>query len=98
MNIRSGRLVVPTPGTRVPFSATNLPVARIIITAETDNLTAVVLGDVTIVAAVLTRIGTPLSAIGDVEMTQIELFDIDLKDLYLDAITATEGVTYTYFF
>lgn len=98
MNIRSGRLVVPTAGTRVPFSATNLPVKRIIINAETDNTNPVTIGDVTVVGALLTRVGTPLSAAGDVEMTQIELYDIDLKDLYLDAVTSTEGVTYTYFF
>lgn len=90
--------MVPTAGTRVPFSATNLPVKRIIINAETDNTNPVTIGDVTVVGALLTRVGTPLSAAGDVEMTQIELYDIDLKDLYLDAVTSTEGVTYTYFF
>lgn len=98
MNIKSGRLVVTTAGTRVPFSATNLPVSRIIITAETDNTNPVTIGDETVVGALLTRVGTPLSAAGDVEVAQIELFNIDLKDLYLDSMTSGEGVTYTYFF
>lgn len=98
MNIKSGRLVVATAGTRVPFSATSQRVERIIIDAETDNTGVVVVGDVTVVATLLSRIGTPLSATGDVEMTRIELFDVNLKDLYLDALVSTDGVTYTYFF
>jgi hypothetical protein len=98
MNIATGRKVVASAGTAEPLSATNLPVARVIISAETNNTNPVVVGDANVVASLATRQGTPISPLADDDPSMIELFDVDLKDVYIDAVTSTEGVTFTYFY
>ena len=84
------KLVVTTAGTRVQFAA-NQPCRQIVITALSGNTNAVVVGGVTVVAALATRKGIPLSA------SQAITIGIDnLSKLYLDSITNGEGVSYSY--
>jgi hypothetical protein len=85
-----GRQTVPVAGTRVTLSPTPVAVAEVTITAEADNTGAVVVGGDTCVAALATRQGTPLNA-GDAYALAID----DLQKVYLDAVVASDGVTWT---
>lgn len=61
--------------------------------AELDNTDYVVIGDSTCLADLATRRGIPLSA-----GNSITLDVQDLYALYVDAVVATEGVTFLYQF
>ena len=98
MNIATGRKVVASAGTAEALATENTPVSRIIISAETNNTNPVVVGDANVVATIATRQGTPISPNADDDPSHIELFDVDLKDVYIDAVTTGEGVTFTYFY
>ncbi len=87
--ITSGRKVVTTAATRDTLVASTTPAKWVIITAETDNTGVIAVGAVTVVAAVLTRVGIPLLA-GD----SITLPVDDLLDVYLDSTVSGDGVTY----
>lgn len=87
-----GRSVVTTAGTRVALAASTA-CKEVIITAETDNTGIVVVGAAaTVVAAIATRRGIPLSA-GDSVVLQID----NLADIGLDSTVSTDGVTYVAF-
>ena len=88
--IGDGRQVVPTPGTAVALAAST-PIKVVTISAETNNTNPVTVGSSTVVGAEATRRGTPLYA-GD--SVTVEASNLD--EVFIDAITATEGVTYTY--
>jgi hypothetical protein len=92
-NIGTGRKVVTTAGTAVALVSTNTPCRRVDITAETDNTNPVVVGDANVVAAIATRKGTPLAA-----GATLTIYVDDLSKVYLDAVTSTEGVTFTYYY
>ncbi len=87
--ITSGRKTVTTAGSRDTLVASTTPAKWVIITAETDNTGVIVVGAVTVVAAVLTRVGIPLLA-GDSLTLPVD----DLLDVYLDSTVSTDGVTY----
>lgn len=87
--VADGRQTVTTAGTRVQLSTSKARVGSVAITAETDNTGIIVVGAVTVVAAVGTRRGIPLAA------GQTISLDIDqLSDIYIDATVDTEGVTF----
>jgi len=90
-SIGDGRKVVTTAATRVALAAST-PCKHITITAETNNTDIVVVGGITVVAALATRQGVPLYP-GDSYDLDID----DLADVYIDALVSTEGVTYVYF-
>ena len=90
-SINDGRKVVTTAATRVALAAAT-PCKHVTITAETNNTDIVVVGGITVVAALATRQGVPLYP-GDTYDLDID----DLADVYLDAMVSTEGVTYVYF-
>lgn len=89
--IVDGRAVVTTAGTAVQITTTQTPISEVILTAETDNTGIVVVGGSTVVAALATRRGIPLSA-GD----SITLTINNLSRLYIDSTVSTDGVTYAY--
>ena len=89
--IGDGRKVVTTNGTEVPLSTTSVRVRSLVVTAETDNTNPVTVGGSTVVGALATRRGTPLSA-----GQSISLDIDDLSKVYIDSITDGEGVTFTY--
>jgi len=98
MNIKTGRKEVAVAGTREPLVvAPGTRAVRLVIVAETDNTNEVVVGGAEVVAALATRQGVPLKGVAGQE-ERLELFDVDLSDIYVDAVTGTEGVTYTYCF
>ena len=90
--VTDGRTVVTTAGTRVAL-ASSTACKEVVITAETDNTGIVVVGAAaTVVAALATRRGIPLSA-GDSVVMQTD----NLADLGLDSTVSTDGVTYVAF-
>lgn len=90
--IKSGRQTVTTAGTRVQLSTSSVPVKRVVITAETDNTNPVTVGGSDVIGALATRIGIPLTA-----GSSITVRANDLSNIWLDAITNTEGVTFVYY-
>lgn len=92
-NMRDGRKVVAAAGTAERLVSTNTPCRKVTIMAELDNTNYVVIGDSTVVAALATRRGIPLSA-----GMSITLDVEDLYTLFIDAAVSTEGVTYLYQF
>ncbi len=92
----SGRQVVTTGGTAVRLSSTSVAINRITITAETDNTNPVTVGGSDVVGALATRKGVPLAAGQSITFdAQVDGVD-ELGDIYIDAVTSTEGVTYLY--
>jgi hypothetical protein len=89
--IGDGRKTVTTPGTAVPLSATSVPARQVVITAFDGNAGVIVVGGSTVVATGATRRGTPLW-----ERDSMTIDVIDLNQVYIDATTATEGVSFTY--
>ena len=90
--VTDGRTVVTTAGTRVAL-ASSTACKEVLVTAEADNTGIVVLGAAaTVVAAIATRRGVPLSA-GDSVVFQTD----NLADLGLDSTVSTDGVTYVAF-
>ena len=87
--ILSGRQTVTTAGTRVQLSTADIAVAKVVITAETDNTGYVVVGSGDVVATVLTRVGIPLNA-GE----SIVICVNNLNKVYLDSTVNTDGVTW----
>lgn len=92
-NVRDGRKVVAAAGTAERLVSSSTPCRKVEITAEVDNTDYVVIGDSTVVAALATRRGTPLAA-----GTTMTLYVHDLYNVYLDAVTSGDGVSYTYYF
>lgn len=88
--IHDGRQTVATPGTAVALAASTA-CKRVTITAETNNSDILVVGGSTVVAALVTRRGTPLYP-GD----SYSLDADDLAEVFIDALTATDGATFTY--
>ncbi len=85
-----GRKVVTTAGTRVALASSTVA-TRAILTAETSNTGLVVVGAVTVVAAVGTRRGVPLSP-----GATIEIGAGDLANIYIDSEQNGDGVTFLY--
>ena len=88
--VGDGRAFVTTPGTAVALAASTV-IKEVTVTSELNNLTVIVVGGSTVVAAEATRRGTPLYP-GD----SVTLKSDNLAEVFIDAITATEGVTFTY--
>ena len=88
--VGDGRAFVTTPGTAVALAASTA-IKEVTVTSELNNLTVIVVGGSTVVAAEATRQGTPLYP-GD----SVTLKSDNLAEVFIDAITATEGVTFTY--
>jgi hypothetical protein len=92
----SGRTAVTTGGTAVPLSATSTPIRSLWIMAATANTNPVVVGGSDVVAAVGTRKGVALrSTDPPVRLTSADGVD-ELSDIYVDAVTNGEAVTWAY--
>ena len=88
--VGDGRQTVPTPGTAVALAGSTA-IKEVTITAEEDNEGVVVSGGSTVVADLATRRGTPSFA-----MDSVTILADDLAEVFIDAVVAGEGVTYTY--
>lgn len=88
--LTAGRKIVTTAGTAVQLSTTLTRIGSVAITAETDNTGYIVVGGSTVIAALATRLGTPLAA-GDTFIVDAN----QLTDIYLDSTVNGDGVTFT---
>jgi len=88
--VNDGRQVVATPGTAVALAASTA-IKEVTVTAETNNTDIVCVGGSTVLADLATRRGTPLYA-GDSATISAD----NLAEVFIDALVATEGVTFTY--
>jgi len=88
--IAEGRKIVGAPGAAVKIITASTPCKQVILTGEEDNTGTVVFGGAGVIAAIGTRKGTPLLAAGS------GVIDIDnANKVFIDAVVATEGVTFT---
>jgi hypothetical protein len=92
----SGRAEVTTAGTRVRLSSASVAIRSITIAAETNNTNPVTVGGSDVVGALLTRKGIPLSATSAPLTLGPDDGVDELSDIYIDAVTDTEGVTFIY--
>lgn len=93
----SGRTAVTTGGTAVQLSATSTPINTIRIMAATANTNPVVIGGSDVVAAVGTRKGIALRATDPPITLDAQTDGVDeLSDIYVDAVTNGEAVTWLY--
>ncbi len=90
--INTGRQTVAVAGTRVQLSSTSVECRWVLISAETDNTNPVTVGGSNVVGALATRQGTPLSATSPPLRLDVD----NLTDVWIDVVTNTEGVTFTY--
>lgn len=90
--IADGRKTIAVAGTSEKLIGVSTPAKRVTITAETDNTGVICVGGSGVIAALVTRTGTPLEA-GDTYE-----FDVDnLEDVFIDTTVNGDGVTFTYF-
>ena len=90
----SGTRTVAAAGTAVPLSATNLLVHAVTIVANPGNTNNIYIGDSTVDAT--TKKLNPLGPGGSFPISTQTGFLLNLKDVYIDADTNGNGVTYTY--
>lgn len=89
-SLGDGRKTVTTPGTAVALAASTA-CRRVVVTALPDNTELVVAGGSGVVAAVATRTGRPLAP------GACTVFEIDnVSKVFVDAVTAGEGVCFSY--
>lgn len=85
------RAVITTAGTRVALAATT-KARRVIVQSAEGNAGTVVVGGVTVVAALATRRGFALPTAGD----WIEVDCNDLAEVYADSTSSGDVVTFVY--
>jgi hypothetical protein len=89
---RNARIIVPTPGKAVPLSDYSLPVKTVTVSALAGNTTAVAIGGASVRARAGEMNGLPMS--GGTRPDMWTWTDVDLGTIWVDAITANEGVSY----
>lgn len=93
----SGRKAVTAGGTAERLSTTSVAINSIRIMAATANTNPVVIGGSDVVAAVGTRKGIALRATDPPITLDAETDGVDeLSDIWVDAVTNGEAVTYVY--
>lgn len=95
ITIRDGRKVVTNAGTAEALGTTEVA-TYINIMAETDNTGVISIGGSTVVAALSTRRGIPLSAGEGLTFTAKGSEVISLGEIYIDSTVSGDGVTFTY--
>lgn len=93
MNIYGSRKVVATAGTPVQLSSTNVPVKKLIIVPLTTNTGVVAIGGN---GTTLATAGSEKGWVAKANANPLELYDIDLSQVYVDASANGEGIGFTY--
>lgn len=88
--IGTGRKTSTTPATPVQL-ASSTRIQEVTITALSSNTNPIYIGDINVSAALGAERGTQLQPTGSVTLKIT-----DLSKIYIDVITSTDGVTYTY--
>ena len=86
----SGRKVVALAGEAEKLAG-DIVAKEVVITAEDDNTGVIVVGGRNVIAALATRIGTPLDASDSVVIPCK-----NLQNIYIDSTVNGEGVTFSY--
>ncbi len=87
--MQAGNQLITTAGFREPLSVTPLSARKLFIQALASNTTLVFVGDVSVLAAAVSPAGIGLDA-----SESLILEDVDLSQVYIDARTAGEGVSW----
>lgn len=85
----AGNKRITTAGFREPLSVTPFAASKLFIQALAPNTTLVFVGDVSVLAATVSPAGIGLDA-GE----SLILENVDLSQVYIDARTAGEGVSW----
>lgn len=96
MALVSARKTVTTPGTAVALATSSTAFSWLAITAETDNTGKVAVGDANADATATTQQGALLSAGDPPLILRARDGADDLKDIWIDASVAGDGVAFTY--
>lgn len=88
----TGRKVVASAGTAEALAASDTRIFRLTVQAETDNTNNVAVGDSNVVAAAGSERGAVLSP-----GSSVDIYDANLANVYVDAVTDGEGVTFIYY-
>lgn len=88
----TGRKTVSSAGTRVQLTTSPTAVTRVVLEALRTNSGIVVVGGSNVVAAQGTRQGISLAS-GDTVTMHVN----DLSDIYVDAVTNDDGVSYMWY-
>lgn len=87
--MRAGNKLITAAGFREPLSVTTLPASKLFIQAIATNTTLVFVGDVAVMAASVSPAGIGLDA-----SDLLILENVDLSQVYIDARTANEGISW----
>ena len=90
--IGDGRKVVAVPGTAVQLSATSVKCQKVVVSALSTNTNLVTIGSSTTLATAGSERGKILYA-GDSETFYVD----NLTKLYVDALTAGNGIVFVYY-
>lgn len=88
----NSRVIVFEPGTAVPLYNVSMPVKTVTVAALSGNTTAIHIGGANVRARAGEANGLPMS--GGTRPDMWTWTDVDLSQIYIDAITAEEGVSF----
>ena len=89
---RNARVVVSTPGKAIPLCDYSMPVKTVTVAALAANTTAIAIGGASVLARAGEMNGLPMN--GGTRPDMWTWTDVDLSTIWIDAITANEGVSY----
>lgn len=89
---RNARIIVPAPGKAVPLSEWSMLVKTVTVAALATNTTAIAIGSASVLARAGEMNGLPMN--GGTRPDMWTWNDVDLSTIWIDAITANEGVSY----
>ena len=87
----NARVIVLTSGKAVPLSEIPLPVKTVTVAALPGNTTVCYIGDASVRARAGEQNGLPIN--GGTRPDMWTWNDVDLSQIWLDAVTANEGVS-----
>lgn len=88
----NGRVIVNTPGTPRPLSDVARRVSKVYVAALAGNTTAIHIGGAGVRARAGEANGLPM--VGGTRPDTATFDNVDLAEIWIDAITAAEGVSY----
>lgn len=88
----NARVVILTPGKPQPLSETPRPVATVTVVALAANATAIHIGGSNVRASVGSANALPMS--GGTRPDSATFANVDLSQIWIDAITANDGVSF----
>lgn len=95
MNILSGQKIVVTAGTPLQLaSAVGTRCKRLVITPFSGNTGAIAIGGTAATTVAAVAIGSQKGWVAVKAASALELYDVDLSTLWVDASVSGEGISY----